>query len=33
MKHFFTFLAAALLTSSAYAQVGIGTENPDPSSD
>ncbi len=32
MKHFFTFLAAVLLTASTYAQVGIGTTTPDASS-
>ena len=32
MKQFFTFLAAVLLTATTYAQVGINTENPDPSS-
>jgi len=29
MKQFFTFLAAVLLTATTYAQVGIGTTNPD----
>jgi hypothetical protein len=29
MKQFFTFLAAVLLTASTYAQVGLGTINPD----
>jgi len=32
MKHFFTFLAAVLLTASTYGQVGIGTTTPDASS-
>ena len=32
MKHFFTFLLAVLLTSTTFAQVGINTETPDPSS-
>ena len=32
MKHFFTFLAAVLLTAITYAQVGIGTTTPDASS-
>ena len=31
MKHFFTFLAAVLLTAATYAQVGIGTTTPDAS--
>jgi hypothetical protein len=31
MKHFFTFLAAVLLTATTYAQVGINKENPDAS--
>ena len=29
MKHFFTLLAAVLITASTYAQVGLGTINPD----
>jgi hypothetical protein len=29
MKHFFTLLAAVLLTATTYAQVGIGTATPD----
>ncbi|MDB9922059.1 DUF1566 domain-containing protein [Polaribacter sp.] len=32
MKHFFTLLAAVVLTASTYAQVGIGTTTPDASS-
>ena len=32
MKNIFTFLAAVLLTTTTYAQIGINTENPDPSS-
>lgn len=32
MKHFFTLLAAVLLTATTYAQVGIGTTTPDASS-
>jgi hypothetical protein len=32
MKHFFTFLAAVVLTVTTYAQVGIGTTTPDASS-
>jgi hypothetical protein len=32
MKQFFTFLAAVLLTATTFAQVGIGTTNPDASS-
>ena len=32
MKQFFTFLLAVLLTSTTFAQVGINTETPDPSS-
>ena len=32
MKHFFTLLAAVLLTASTYAQVGVGTTTPDASS-
>ena len=32
MKHFFTLLAAVLLTASTYAQVGFGTTSPDASS-
>ena len=31
MKHFFTILATLLLTVSTFAQVGIGTANPDAS--
>ena len=31
MKHFFTFLAAVLLTATTFAQVGINTETPDAS--
>ena len=31
MKHFFTFLAAVLLTATTVAQVGINIETPDPS--
>ena len=31
MKHFFTLLAAVLITATTYAQVGINNENPDPS--
>jgi hypothetical protein len=31
MKHFFTFLAAVLLTITTYAQVGINIETPDAS--
>lgn len=31
MKHFFTFLAAVVLTATTYAQVGIGTTTPDAS--
>ena len=31
MKHFFTFLAAVLLTTTTYAQIGINNENPDAS--
>ena len=31
MKHFFTLLAAVVLTASTYAQVGIGTTTPDAS--
>ena len=31
MKHFFTLLAAVLLTATTYAQVGINNENPDAS--
>ena len=31
MKHFFTFLAAVLLTATTVAQVGINTETPDAS--
>jgi len=31
MKHFFTFLAAVLLTATTYAQVGINIETADPS--
>ena len=31
MRHFFTFLAAVLLTASTYAQVGINNEFPHPS--
>ena len=31
MKHFFTLLAVVLLTASTYAQVGIGTTNPNAS--
>ena len=30
MKHFFTFLAAVLLTATTLAQVGINTDSPDP---
>jgi len=29
MKQFFTFLAAVVLTATTFAQVGIGTTNPD----
>ena len=32
MKHFFTLLAAVVLTASTYAQVGVGTTTPDASS-
>ena len=32
MKQLLTLLAAVLLTATTYAQVGINTENPDPSS-
>ena len=32
MKHFFTLLAAVVLTATTYAQVGIGTTTPDASS-
>jgi hypothetical protein len=32
MKHFFSFLTALLLTATTFAQVGINTETPDPSS-
>ena len=32
MKHFFTLLAAVLLTAITSAQVGIGTTTPDASS-
>ena len=32
MKHFFTLLAAVLLTATTYAQLGIGTTSPDASS-
>ena len=32
MKHFFTLLAAVLLTTTTYAQIGINNENPDASS-
>jgi hypothetical protein len=31
MKHFFTLLAAVLLTATTYAQIGINNENPDAS--
>jgi len=31
MKQFFTFLAAVLLTTTTYAQIGINNENPDAS--
>ncbi|MDA9333741.1 DUF1566 domain-containing protein [Polaribacter sp.] len=31
MKHFFTLLAAVLLTATTYAQVGVGTTTPDAS--
>ena len=31
MKQIFTFLAAVVFTATTYAQVGIGTTNPDPS--
>ena len=31
MKHFFTFLAAVLLTATTFAQVGINTATPDDS--
>jgi hypothetical protein len=31
MKHFFTFLAAVLVTASTYSQVGIGKDTPDAS--
>jgi uncharacterized protein (TIGR02145 family) len=31
MKHFFTFLAAVLVTAATYAQVGIGTTTPEAS--
>jgi uncharacterized protein (TIGR02145 family) len=31
MKQFFTFLALVVFTATTYAQVGIGTTNPDPS--
>ena len=33
MKQFLTFLAAVLLTATTYAQVGIGTTNPDASAE
>ena len=32
MKHFFTLLAAVVLTATTYAQVGVGTTTPDASS-
>jgi hypothetical protein len=31
MKHFFTLLAAVLITATTYAQIGINNENPDAS--
>ncbi|MDC1470140.1 hypothetical protein N8341_02920 [Flavobacteriaceae bacterium] len=31
MKHFFTLLAAVLLTATTYAQIGINNETPDAS--
>ena len=31
MKQFFTFLAAVLLTTTTYPQIGINNENPDAS--
>lgn len=31
MKHFFTLLAAVLVTAATFAQVGIGTTNPNTS--